>query len=650
MPDPLWVPSEHDTAEANITAFMRAAEQEWDLTLPDYASLYAWSIAKPEQFWASLWDFVGIVAETRGDTVIENPANMLEARFFPGARLSFAENLLRRRDDATAMVFWCEDRYRRAVSYRELYDLTSRIAQGLAAAGVGEGDRVGAVLANTPETLACMLAANSLGAIWSSCSPDFGVRGVVDRLGQIEPKVIFGSNGYFYNGEWRGTSTRLADIQRRLTSLEQLVLVPFLDAESPAADLPGAMLLENFIAPYEAGEIPFFRGPFDQPAFILYSSGTTGAPKCILHGAGRVLLQLCKEHWLHFDVKPGDRFYYFTTAGWNMWYTLVTALTAGGTVLMYDGSPFFPKNDVIFDLAGEERMAVFGTSPKYLDRIKKLGLAPCDSHDLSSLRTVLSTGSPLSPDSFDYVYASIKRGVRLSSISGGTEIMTTFANGNPVGPVWRGELQVRTLGMRAEVFGQDGTAARGQKGELVCTAPFPSMPLCFWNDPGDRRYHETYFSRFPGVWCHGDFAELTEHDGMIIYGRSDTTLNPGGIRIGTAEIYRPVEELDEVTDSLVVGQEWNDDTRILLFVKLRDGLVLDDALRERIKQQIREYATPRHVPATVIQIAEIPYTVNGKKVELAVADIIHNRPVKNKGSIANREVLDLFRDLPEVRM
>ena len=649
MSGPLWAPSEEAAAAANITAFMRRAERAWDLALPDYASLYAWSVGKPEQFWGSLWDFVEIIGEKGDGPVIENPQDMREARFFPNARLNFAENLLRQRDDSGAVIFWCEDRERRNVTHRELYDLVSRIAQAFKAAGLREGDRVGAVLPNIPETLACMLAVNSLGGIWSSCSPDFGVRGVIDRLGQIEPRFLLGVNGYFYNGKPHDTRAHLDEIRGQLPDVQDTIVLQFPGFEEVGGGPSGVTAFADFIAPFEPGDIEFLRGPFDQPAFILYTSGTTGVPKCILHGAGRVLLQLCKEQWLHFDVKPGEPFYYFTTAGWNMWYTLVTALAAGGIAVMYEGSPFHPKPDVIFDLIDETKMAVFGTAPKYIDRIKKLGLKPCDTHDLSSLKAILSTGSPLAPDSFDYVYGNIKSDVRLSSISGGTEIMTTFANGNPIGPVWRGELQARTLGMRVEVYNELAEPLRGEKGELVCTAPFPSRPLRLLNDPGGRRYHETYFSRFPNVWCHGDFAELTEHGGLIIYGRSDATLNPGGIRIGTAEIYRPVEQFEEVADSLVVGQDWEGDQRLVLFVKLQDGITLDQDLEERIKSRIREHATPRHVPAEVIQVTDIPYTMNGKKVELAVKNILHGMPVQNVGSIANPEALDSFKSFAETR-
>lgn len=649
MQVPLWTPTREQIESANITAFMRAVMDRWNVDLLHYTALYDWSITYPQRFWQSLWDFAGIIGDNPSDIVIEQPKSMLGARWFPGARLSFAENLLRRRDNTNAIVFWSESNARRSLTHRELYDLVSRVRQALAALGVKQGDRVGAVLPNMPEALACMLAVNSLGAVWSSCSPDFGVQGVIDRLGQIEPKVLLGTDGYFYNGKFHDAQSRLQQIHKQLATLKKVILIPFADEHQPQISDGNWISFQDFLDDFTAGEIPFARLPFDQPAFILYTSGTTSVPKCIVHAAGRTLLKLLKEHWLHFDIRSGDPFFYFTTTGWNMWYTLITALGAGGVVLLYDGSPFYPKSDILFDLTDAENTVVFGTSPKYLDAIRKLDLAPIETHRLTSLKTILSTGAPLSEDSFDYVYQKIRKDVRLSSISGGTELMATFANGNPIGPVWRGELQVRTLGMKVEVFNENGQSVRGQKGELVCTAPFVSRPLCFWNDPGDKRYHETYFSRFPGIWCHGDYAEITSHDGMIIYGRSDATLNPGGVRVGTAEIYRPVEALDEVVDALVVGQEWADDVRIVLFVKLREGLTLDTLLIDQIKQRIRDHATPRHVPAKVIQVADIPYTANGKKVELAVRDLIHGRAVENTASIANPTALDCFRNLSELR-
>jgi len=649
MAEPLWVPSERQKADANITAFMRRIADTYRIAVPDYATLWQWSVDRPEQFWPAVWDFVPVIGDKGGAPYLENPASMIDAVFFPRARLNFAENLLRRRDDGPAVISWREDGVKRAVTHRDLYDQVSVVRQALIGCGVREGDRVGAVLPTAPETLACMLAAVSLGAIWSSCSPDFGVRGVIDRLSQIDPKILFGVDGYAYGGKVHDAGARLAEIALGLPTLEHVVVLPY---ASPGAERPldsKTVRFADFVRPYRPATIDFPRFPFDQPAFVLYTSGTTGAPKSILHGAGRALIKLLAEHILHFDLKAGDRFYYFTTTGWNVWYLLTAALGAGGVVLMYDGSPFHPKSDAIFDMADAEGMTVLGTSPKYLEAIRKLGLAPIRTHRLASLKVLLTTGAPLSADGFDYVYDGIKRDVRLSSISGGTEMVSTLANGNPIGPVWRGELQVRALGMKAEVYDEAGRPVLGQKGELVVTAPFPSRPLRFWNDPGDARYHETYFSRFANVWRHGDYAEITAHDGMVIYGRSDATLNPGGVRIGTAEIYRAVEELDEVVDSIVVGQDWQGDVRVVLFVKLREGHTLDDGLTRKIKWRVRDHATARHVPAKVIQVADIPYTINGKKVELAVRNLIHGRPVKNVGSLANPNALDHFRDRAELR-
>ncbi|MGI9382043.1 MAG: acetoacetate--CoA ligase [Methyloligellaceae bacterium] len=648
MSNPLWTPSQADIRGSNLTAFMAAAGRAWDLDLASYGDVYDWSVSRPEQFWALVWDFAGIISDGKGEPVVENGDDMAAARFFPNARLSFAENLLRRRDDAPAIIFRREDGVRRVLSHGEMYDLVSRLIPALRRLGVGEGDRVGAVIPNMPEALAFMLAANALGAIWSSCSPDFGTRGVVDRLGQINPKVIIAVDGYFYNGRHHSVSQRLGEICGALEGLEHVVLVPYADQTSDFAGPPEVTWLDDLIREHSPEPIRFQRFAFDQPAFILYTSGTTGLPKCILHAAGRTLIKLFEEQWLQFDVRSGDVFYYFTTTGWNMWYTLVTALGPGGTVLMYDGSPFHPKPDIMFDVTDEEGIAHFGAAQKYLEQVRKAGLRPKASHDLSTLKTILSTGSPLPSDAFDYVYGAIKSDVRLSSISGGTEMVATLANGNPIGPVWRGELQARTLGMKAEVFDVEARPVRGEKGELVCTAPFPSRPLGFWNDPGDERYHRTYFSKFPNVWWHGDFAELTEHDGMIIYGRSDATLNPGGVRIGTSEIYRPVEQLDEVVDSLVVGQDWHGDVRVVLFVQLHAGRRLDDALAKQIEESVRSYATSRHVPSKIVQVDEIPYTINGKKVEMAVANLINGRAVKNEGSIANPQALDLFRELTQL--
>jgi len=646
---PLWSPSPERIAAANMTAFMRAVAAEWGVDIPDDKALYRWSIEAPERFWRSVWSFCGVVAETQGSVVLENADRMPEARFFPEARLNFAQNLLRRRDDGDALVFWGEDRVKRRLSHRQLYEQVSRVAQAMKALGLRPGDRVAGFVPNMPETIVAMLATASLGAIWSSCSPDFGPRGVIDRFGQIEPRLLFTADGYFYNGKTHDSLARVREFLPELPTVERVVVFPYTRETPPLDGLRDAVMLEDFIAPYPAAEIAFASLPFNHPLYILYSSGTTGVPKCIVHGAGGTLLQHLKEHRLHSDIKPDDRMFYFTTCGWMMWNWLVTGLASGATLLLYDGSPFYPSGNVLFDFAAAERCSFFGTSAKYIDACNKAGLRPIDTHDLGALRTIASTGSPLVAESFDYVYRAIKRDVCLSSISGGTDIVSCFVLGNPVAPVWRGEIQMRGLGMKVEVWDENGRPLRGEKGELVCTAPFPSMPVGFWNDPDGRKYRAAYFERFPGVWHHGDYVELTEHDGVIIYGRSDAVLNPGGVRIGTAEIYRQVEQLPEVEESIVIGQDWQGDVRVVLFVKLRPGLTLDEALVERIRTQIRRNTTPRHVPAKVIQVPEIPRTKSGKITELAVRDVVHGRPVKNREALANPEALEHYRDIEALR-
>jgi acetoacetyl-CoA synthetase len=648
MAAPLWQPSAERIERSRLTAFMRTLERDHGVRCADYAALHRWSIEEPELFWSAVWSFGGVIAETRGSEVVRDGERMPGARWFPEARLNFAENLLRRRDEAPALIFRGEDRVQRRMSFAELYARVSRLAQALRAWGVAPGDRVAGYLPNLPEAVVALLAASSLGAIWSSCSPDFGVRGVLDRFGQIEPKVLFTADGYFYNGAVHDSLARLAELGRALPSLERVVVVPYTREDPPLDPGLGAVSLDEALAPFGPAEIPFERLPFDHPVYILYSSGTTGAPKCIVHGAGGALLQHLKEHQLHADVQPGDRLFYFTTCGWMMWNWLVSGLASEATLLLYDGSPFHPDGSVLFDFAEQERMTIFGTSAKFIDAVAKAGLEPAHSHDLSSLKAMLSTGSPLAPESFDFVYRKISGQLCLSSISGGTDIVSCFVGGCPILPVWRGEIQSLGLGMRVDVFDEAGRPVRGEKGELVCTAPFPAMPVGFWNDPDGSRYHAAYFDKFPGVWCHGDFAELTEHGGVIIYGRSDAVLNPGGVRIGTAEIYRQVERIDEVLEGLVIGQEWEGDTRVVLFVRLREGVSLDEALVARIRDQVRRNASPRHVPARVIQVADIPRTKSGKIVELAVRDIVHGRPVKNREALANPEALDLFAELPDL--
>jgi acetoacetyl-CoA synthetase len=607
-----------------------------------YAELHAWSVGEREAFWNLLWDFCEVRGEKGARTLLDGD-RMPGAKWFPEGRVNFAENLLRRRDDSDAIVFWGEDRIKRRLSFRNLYDLVSRTAQALADAGVGPGDRVAGYLPNLPESTAAMLATASLGAVWSSCSPDFGVQGVIDRFGQIEPKVLLCADGYVYGGKEFDAQEKAAKVLESLPTVEECVVIDYLGAPVKAG-----VSLYDFLEPFDAGEIPFHRVGFNDPLYILYSSGTTGVPKCIVHGAGGTLLQHLKEHRLHSDVKPGDRLFYFTTLGWMMWNWLVSGLASEASLLLYDGSPSIERGRVLFDFAEAARMTHFGTSAKFIDAIAKAGLKPKQTHRLESLRTVLSTGSPLLPEGFDYVYASIKDDVCVSSISGGTDIVSCFVLGNPVGPVWRGEIQAKGLGMAVEVFDENGVSVQNEKGELVCTRPFPAMPLGFWNDPDGARYRAAYFEKFPNVWCHGDWCEITAHGGIVIYGRSDAVLNPGGVRIGTAEIYRQVEQLEEVLESLVIGQQWQGDVRVVLFVKLKEGVNLDDGLIARIRSRIRENTTPRHVPARILQISDIPRTKSGKIVELAVRDVVHGRQVKNLEALANPEALEQFRNRREL--
>jgi acetoacetyl-CoA synthetase len=644
---PLWEPSQARIEAAAITRFARMAIADWGLRINNYPAFYRWSIDHPEQLWRSVWKFCEVRGEEGARTLVDG-GKMPGARFFPDGRLNFAENLLRRRDDGDALVFWGEDKVQRRVSHRALYEQVSRLVQAFEAAGVGPGDRVAGYLPNMPEAIAAMLATAAIGAIWSSCSPDFGVQGVLDRFGQIEPKVLLAVDGYWYNGKPVAILDKVGEIAVRLPTVQQVVVVPYLDESPEVASIRHARRLADFLAGFVPGEIGFAALPFNHPLYILYSSGTTGVPKCIVHGAGGTLLKHLCEHRLHSDIGEGDRLFYFTTCGWMMWNWLASGLASGATLLLYDGSPFARGGNILFDYADAEAMTHFGTSAKFIDAAAKAGLHPARTHRLEPLRTMLSTGSPLAPEGFDYVYRRVKRDLCLSSIAGGTDLIGCFVLGNPILPVWRGEIQCRGLGMAVEVFDDDGRPVRGQKGELVCTRPFPSMPVGFWNDPDGRKYRAAYFERFPNVWCHGDYVELTEHDGMIIYGRSDAVLNPGGVRIGTAEIYRQVEQLDEVVESLVIGQEWDNDVRVVLFVRLRDGLTLDDALVARIKAQIRNNTTPRHVPARIVQVADIPRTKSGKIVELAVRNVVHGRPVKNVEALANPEALDLFRDRPEL--
>jgi len=631
---------------------MAQASRRWNRSLSDFGTTHRWSVEHPDEFWRSVWEFGDVVGEP-GDVVFEG-SGMPGTRWFPEARLNYAENLLRRRDDQDALVFWGENRVKRRLSRAELYLSVARLAAAMRAEGLTSGDRVAAYMPNMPETIVAYLAAASIGATFTSASPDFGIQGVLDRFGQVAPKLLMVADGYFYNGKEIDSLERVAQIAGQLPSVRKVVVTPYLRADGH--DLSGirdGVTLDAFVEPHrQSTEIEFASLPFDHPLVIMYSSGTTGVPKCIVHGTGGPLLQHIKEHQLHGDVKPGDRLFYFTTCGWMMWNWLVSALASGATLLLYDGSPFLKQGAALFDYADAEGMTHFGTSAKFIDAIAKVGLAPAKSHRLESLRVIFSTGSPLMAESFDYVYANIKSDVQLASISGGTDILSCFVGGNPIGAVYRGEIQCAGLGMATDVVDIDGQPVRGAKGELVCTRPFPAMPLGFWNDADGRKYRAAYFDRFPDIWCHGDFAERTEHDGFVIYGRSDATLNPGGVRIGTAEIYRQVERLEEVVESLVIGQNWPpgemNDVRIVLFVRLRDGLKLDEALVSRIKQTIRDNTTPRHVPAKIVQVTDIPRTKSGKIVELAVRNVVQGLSVGNIEALANPEALDCFRDRAEL--
>ena len=644
---PLWQPAPEQIASTNVTRFAREASLRWGRNFEEYVDLHRWSVEAPEEFWLNIWDWTGVIGTGDTEPVVVDREQMPGARWFPNIRLNFAQNLLRRQDAALALIFQAEDRVTRSLSFAELYAQVARLADGLKQAGVVPGDRVCGFMPNMPETVAAMLASASVGAVWSSCSPDFGVQGVLDRFGQISPKVLFSADGYWYNGKTHDSLEKLREITNGLPSLEHTVVVPLISDKPELSSNPGARLITDFET--DAMQIDFEILPFDHPLYIMFSSGTTGVPKCIVHGAGGSLLKHLLEQQLHVDLRPNDRLFYFTTCGWMMWNWLVSGLASGATVVLYDGSPFFPDGNVVFDLVMREQVGVLGTSAKYIDAIAKAGLRPRETHDLSHVRTILSTGSPLIPESFDYIYDAVSDTACLSSISGGTDIMGCFIGGNPNLPVWRGEIQCPILGMQIEVWNDGGAKVPdGEKGELVCVNAFPSMPIGFWDDPEDSKFKAAYFEKFPGVWCHGDYISVTEHGGIVVFGRSDAVLNPGGVRIGTAEIYRQAERIEQVLESLVIGQQWKGDVRVVLFVRLREGEELDDALRARICSEIRQNTTPRHVPAKVIQVEDIPRTKSGKIVELAVRKIVHGEPVLNREALANPEALDLFANLPEL--
>lgn len=643
---PLWTPSTDTIADSRLEAFRKLAENKAEQSFVNYDALWQWSIDDPSAFWDLAWDFLGVIGD-KGDVVLKDADKMPGAKFFPNGQLNFAENLLRRHDGSDAIVFRGEDKVERRLTFKQLYDRVSQLRQVLQNMGVGPGDRVAGFVSHMPEAVIGLLAASSLGAIWSSASPDFGVQGVVDRFGQIEPKVLIAVDGYYYNGKVVDCLGKLDEILKKIPSIQNTLIIQYLSQTPELSQLRGAQDFDAVCNSQRPDEIKFERFPFNHPLLIMYSSGTTGVPKCIVHGAGGTLLQHMKEHQLQCDIKYDDRVFYFTTCGWMMWNWQVSALASGATLLTYDGSPFYPTVNALWDYADAERMTLFGTAAKYIDAIKKTGLRPKDTHNLKDLRTLTSTGSPLVHESFDYVYDAIKSDLHLASISGGTDIVSCFVIGNNISPVWRGEIQGAGLGYAMDAFDDQGKPippGAGQ-GELVCTVPFPSMPLGFWNDPGDLKYRAAYFEHFPGVWTHGDWVERTVHGGFIIHGRSDATLKPGGVRIGTAEIYRQVEQVPEVLESIAIGQNWDGDQRIILFVRLRDGAALNDDLQKRIKDHIRAGASPRHVPAKILAVADIPRTKSGKITELAVRDIIHGRPVRNVEALANPQALDLYKNL-----
>jgi acetoacetyl-CoA synthetase len=644
--EPIWQPSKERSERSQLARFIAA--QRTRLPRADYDALYDWSVAEPVAFWEAVWKFCDVRSIADHRSVLEDADRMPGARWFEGAMLNFAANLLPPDADGTAIVFANERGERSELGWAELRAQVAAAAAALRALGVVRGDRVAGFMANRPEAVVAMLAAASLGAIWSGCSPDFGVEAVLDRFGQIAPKVLFATDGYFYSGKSIDSLPVVRAIAERLSELRAVVVVPYRDGAPDLRSIPNARLFGDLVSQGAGASAEFEPVPFAHPLYILYSSGTTGAPKCIVHGAGSTLLQHRKEHVLHTDIRARDVVFYFTTCGWMMWNWLVSALASRATLVLYDGAPLHPDPGVLWRLAERERINVFGTSAKYLAALEKSGYAPAEHVDATALRTILSTGSPLAPASFDFVHRRVKRDVQLASIAGGTDLISCFALGNPLLPVYRGELQCRGLGMKVEIFDERGRSVRGEKGELVCTAPFPSMPVGFWNDPEGRKYRAAYFERFPNVWHHGDYAELTERGGLVIYGRSDAVLNPGGVRIGTAEIYRVVEQLEEIAESIVVEQEWQADTRVILFVRLQPGGVLDAALERRIREAVRTKASPRHVPAKILAVPDIPRTMNGKIVELAVRNVIHGREVVNRDALANPQALEYFRNLVEL--
>ncbi len=649
MAKKLWEPNESQIKSTNMFRFMQFINEKHKTNFETYDPLYQWSVTHIADFWAAMWTFADILASQPYDRVVDDETKMPGAKWFPGARLNFAENLLRYRDDRVALIFNGEGQVSMKVTYAELYDEVARMARSLRDAGVVAGDRVVGFIPNMPRTIFAMLAATSIGAVWSSCSPDFGIKGVLDRFGQIKPKVLFTADGYFFKGKKIDSLGRIADILEKLPSIEKVVVAPYIEAKPDISHVANAVHYQDFRSAEDNLEIQFEQLPFDHPLYIMYSSGTTGLPKCMVQSAGGILVHHIKELMLHTDLTRDDTIFYFTTCGWMMWNWLTSSLALGASVVLFDGNPFYPDPAALWKMAQDERITVFGTSAGYIEALKNAGVRPGRDFDLTALRAVLSTGSPLSVEGFEYIYDEVKKDLQLSSIAGGSDLNGCFALGNPMLPVYAGELQCRGLAMKVEAFDEAGQSVINQQGELVCTAPFPSMPIYFWDDEDGKKYHHAYFDVYPGIWRHGDYIEINDRGGFVIYGRSDATLNPGGVRIGTAEIYRQMDQLSEIDDSLVIGQNWKNDVRVVLFVKMAPGVDLTDELKDKIKATIRTNASPRHVPQKIIDVPAIPYTLNMKKVELAVKKIIEGKPVLNKDALSNPEALDYYADLPELK-